>query len=333
MCRAFDASIGFHSGSGKSAENYQVMGAVTGGHLEIKTSGRYTYEMGVALCDVEESCRMRRCGATGIALRSTWRWPARSAAMPPSRRWRARSSRRRWASAGGAVLPKICSIRRRRAARCSRRCRRARNTCSSSSTTFSTCLPPAAVPTRPRSAITLPAGYAQRARFYAISHEARLNFAKAVADYIVFLAATTGLVEANRCATAAARLERYTSLEEMLAEILCLAQRDHGIYGAGSARWHVARHESGSKEDKTGDEHHGQAQTHLCRRACFAWRGRARTLPRDLRPGRPSRASRPLAGFEAAPGLSGAERHAEPDLRCPLRDRKGHHPINAKRRQ
>ena len=49
VCRAFDASIGFHSGSGKSAENYQVMGAVTGGHLEIKTSGRYTYEMGVAL--------------------------------------------------------------------------------------------------------------------------------------------------------------------------------------------------------------------------------------------------------------------------------------------
>ncbi len=64
-----------------------------------------------------------------------------------------------------------------------------------------------------------PRGYAQRARFYTISHEARLNYAKAVADYIVFLAATTGLVGANLCATAAARLERYTSLEEMLAEI------------------------------------------------------------------------------------------------------------------
>ena len=49
VCRAFDSSIGFHSGSGKSAENYQVMGSVTGGCLEIKTSGRYTYEMGVAL--------------------------------------------------------------------------------------------------------------------------------------------------------------------------------------------------------------------------------------------------------------------------------------------
>ena len=49
VCRAFGASIGFHSGSGKSAENYQVMGEVTGSCLEIKTSGRYTYEMGRAL--------------------------------------------------------------------------------------------------------------------------------------------------------------------------------------------------------------------------------------------------------------------------------------------
>jgi hypothetical protein len=49
VCRPFDTSIGFHSGSGKSAVNYQVIGSVTGGRLEIKTSGRYTYEMGRAL--------------------------------------------------------------------------------------------------------------------------------------------------------------------------------------------------------------------------------------------------------------------------------------------
>jgi hypothetical protein len=64
-----------------------------------------------------------------------------------------------------------------------------------------------------------PAGYAQRARFYSISQEAKLNFSKAVAHYIVFLAATTGLVEPNRCATAGARLDHYTSLEEMLGDI------------------------------------------------------------------------------------------------------------------
>ena len=49
VARSFGAGIGFHSGSGKSAENYRVMGEVTGGRLEVKTSGRYTYEMGVAL--------------------------------------------------------------------------------------------------------------------------------------------------------------------------------------------------------------------------------------------------------------------------------------------
>jgi hypothetical protein len=64
-----------------------------------------------------------------------------------------------------------------------------------------------------------PAGYAQRARFYSITSDARLNFSKGVAHYIIFLAATTGLVEPNRCATAAARVDHYTTLDEMLADI------------------------------------------------------------------------------------------------------------------
>ena len=55
VCQSFGVSIGFHSGSGKSAENYQVVGEVTGSNLEIKTSGRYTYEMGVALSRSKDS--------------------------------------------------------------------------------------------------------------------------------------------------------------------------------------------------------------------------------------------------------------------------------------
>jgi hypothetical protein len=51
-----------------------------------------------------------------------------------------------------------------------------------------------------------PAGYAQRARFYAISPEARLLYAKGVAGYIIFLAEHTGLVPAERCAAARACL-------------------------------------------------------------------------------------------------------------------------------
>ena len=64
------------------------MGSVHGRHLEIKTSGRYTYEMGVALSDIQES--------GDVALWRDWyrftldmAMPARSAAMPPSGRWRA----------------------------------------------------------------------------------------------------------------------------------------------------------------------------------------------------------------------------------------------------
>ena len=63
------------------------------------------------------------------------------------------------------------------------------------------------------------AGYAQRARFYAISPEARLNYSKTVAAYMVFLAENTGLVPQVRCAAARARLEQYASLDQMLQDI------------------------------------------------------------------------------------------------------------------
>lgn len=49
VCKEFGVSIGFHSGSGKSYENYALCGRVTGSQLEVKTSGRYTYELGKAL--------------------------------------------------------------------------------------------------------------------------------------------------------------------------------------------------------------------------------------------------------------------------------------------
>eukprot|EP01048_Picozoa_sp_COSAG05_P009655 COSAG05_NODE_805_length_7205_cov_12.164650_3_plen_489_part_00 len=49
VCSKFGVSIGFHSGSGKSAQNYEVCGKATEGNLEVKTSGRYTYEMGRAV--------------------------------------------------------------------------------------------------------------------------------------------------------------------------------------------------------------------------------------------------------------------------------------------
>jgi hypothetical protein len=64
-----------------------------------------------------------------------------------------------------------------------------------------------------------PAGYAQRARFYAISSEARLHYARGVAGYLIFLAENTGLVPAERCAAARRLLERYTTLTDLLDDI------------------------------------------------------------------------------------------------------------------
>ena len=102
VCAQFGASIGFHSGSGKSAENYQVMGDVTGGRLEIKTSGRYTYEMGRAL---SASTRPRRPGALARLVPLHARTRARSAPSAPTRpsaRWPGSSSPMRSPKAGPA---------------------------------------------------------------------------------------------------------------------------------------------------------------------------------------------------------------------------------------
>jgi hypothetical protein len=64
-----------------------------------------------------------------------------------------------------------------------------------------------------------PAGYQQRARFYSVSDEGRLRFAKNIASYIVFLAENTGLAKPETCAAARKLLERYATLEEMLNDI------------------------------------------------------------------------------------------------------------------
>jgi hypothetical protein len=223
VCRAFDASIGFHSGSGKSAENYRVMGEVTGGRLEIKTSGRYTYEMGVALAS-----------STNAADAALWRdWYRFTLEMALAGAFSSDATEQKMARAFITT-----SLEHDRASRSAdlqvgpavfespSACRAALEA-----------LPPSpehmfffeynflyvlAAGGRPEKAALgdhSPAGYTQRARFYAISPEARLNFAKAIAKYIIFLADNTGLVPSAACARASAQLEGYTSLEQMLADI------------------------------------------------------------------------------------------------------------------
>jgi tagaturonate epimerase-like protein len=212
ICSRFDASIGFHSGSGKSAGNYRVMGDVTGGRLEIKTSGRYTYEMGVALA-----------ASSDARDAQLWRdWYRFTLEMALAGAFSADDIERTMArSFITASMPDRADVFASPAA-----CRTALEALPPSPEhmfffeyNFLYVLAAAGRPEKAALGDHSPAGYAQRARFYGISAEARLRFLKNIAAYIVFLAEHTGLAPAARAAAARARLERYTSLDQMLADI------------------------------------------------------------------------------------------------------------------
>ena len=218
VCKAFGSGIGFHSGSGKSAENYQVMGEVTGSRLEIKTSGRYTYEMGRALFASKDAgdqalwsdwykFTVELALAGAFAADATERKMARSFIVDAL----VKAGAAKDAVAAESVFGDAASARRAVEA-----------------------LAPspehmfwfeynflhvlAAGGRAEKSALGdhTAAGYKQRARFYAISAEGRLGFAKNVASYILFLAENTGLAPAARCAEAKAKLAAAKSLDELL---------------------------------------------------------------------------------------------------------------------
>ncbi len=215
VCQQFGVSIGFHSGSGKSAENYWAMGEVTGSALEIKTSGRYTYEMGVALSQSRN--------ASDAAL---WRdWYQFTLDMAVAGAFSADDTERKIArefvtksliaaSANGDVFtsPETC--------------RAALDELSPSAEhmvffeyNFLFVLAAEGKPEKSALGDHSPAGYRQRARFYAISSEARLLFSKRIAAYLIFLAENTGLAAKDLCAATGKLLESYTTLDAMLNDI------------------------------------------------------------------------------------------------------------------
>jgi hypothetical protein len=211
----FGVSIGFHSGSGKSAGNYEVMGQVTGGRLEIKTSGRYTYEMGVAL--------HRSGNASDRALWRDWYQFTVGLALAGAFSVDPTESRmaRTFISDSLAKAGKSCEVFGSPSA-----CRAAVESLTPSPDhmfffEYNFLFVLASGGRAEKSALGdhSPAGYAQRARFYGISPEARLLYARGVASYIVFLAEHTGLVAAERCAAARSLLGRITSYDEFLSEI------------------------------------------------------------------------------------------------------------------
>jgi hypothetical protein len=215
VCKKFGVSIGFHSGSGKSAENYQVMGQVTGSALEIKTSGRYTYEMGVALSQSKhpaDAALWRDWYKFTLDMAVTGAFSADATEQKMARIFVATSL-----SAVGQPVEVFASPATCRAAL--------------------EALPPSAEhmiffeynflyvlaahgrPEKSALGDHTPAGYQQRARFYAVSPEARLLFSKRIAAYLIFLAENTGLATRERCAATSKLLDSYATLDAMLNDI------------------------------------------------------------------------------------------------------------------
>ncbi len=215
VCKAFGCSLGFHSGSGKSAENYRVMGGVTDACLEIKTSGRYTYEMGRALF-----------ASSNAADQALWRdWHAFTVELAVGGCFSADETERRMAR--GFVVHALLGEGRPVEVFDSPEATRA----------ALQALPPspehmfwfeynflyvlAADGRADKTALGdhSPAGYRQRARFYAVSEQARLCYAQNVAGYLIFLAEYTGLAPAGRCREARAKLADYRTYSAFLADI------------------------------------------------------------------------------------------------------------------
>ena len=215
VCEKFGVSIGFHSGSGKSAENYRVMGEVTGRRLEVKTSGRYTYEMGVALSQ-----------STNPADAALWRdWYKFTLDMAVAGAFSPDATEQKMArvfvTTSFAALGKSVDVFTSPAT-----CRAALEALPPSTEhmiffeyNFLYVLAAGGQPEKSALGDHTAAGYTQRARFYAVSPEARLLFAKRIAAYLIFLAENTGLASRERCAATSKLLAGYTTLNAMLGDI------------------------------------------------------------------------------------------------------------------
>jgi hypothetical protein len=215
ICRAFGCSIGFHSGSGKSEKNYRTCGRLTESRLEIKTSGRYTYEMGRALSESSD--------AGDQALWRDWyrftcELSVESAfAQAPKQRELARSF----------IAQALADEER------AQRAFRDRASCAAALAqltpspdhmfwfeyNFLFVLAAQGRSDRASLGDHSPSGYRQRARFYAISQEGRLRYARHVAEYLCWLAETTGQASAEACGKARQRLRELPSYQALLADI------------------------------------------------------------------------------------------------------------------
>jgi hypothetical protein len=214
VCESFGVSIGFHSGSGKSAENYQVAGEVTDSNLEIKTSGRYTYEMGVALHASNNS-----------QDQALWKdWYAFTVELASKSCFSNDETEKKMARE--FVQLTIGNEKMEEAMRSEDSCRNLLHSLEPSPEhffwfeyNFLYVLAAEGSPEKKALGDHSPKGYQQRERFYSISDEGRLLYSKRVVEYILFLAENTGLVSDDQCLKASNELAGIESFEEFIRSI------------------------------------------------------------------------------------------------------------------
>ena len=191
------------------------MGEVTGSRLEIKTSGRYTYEMGIALFPSKNA-----------ADQALWRdWYRFTLELALSGAFSSDATEQKMARTF-ITTPLAAAHRPVDVFASPATCRAALEALPASPEhmfffeyNFLYVLAARGKPEKSALGDHSPAGYAQRARFYAISPEARLNYSKGVASYLVFLAENTGLATAERAVATRKLLSGYATLEAMLNDI------------------------------------------------------------------------------------------------------------------
>jgi hypothetical protein len=215
VARGFGVSIGFHSGSGKSAANYAVAGRITSQNLEIKTSGRYTYEMGAALA-----------ASTDPGDQALWRdWYGFTRELAIEGAFSDNAVRQKLARE--FVLHALAHEKRPSDGvfESAGRLRQALLALPASPDhmfwfEYNFLYVLAGDGKAARLGDHGPAGYAQRARFYAVSPQAQLAFARNVAGYILFVAETTGLAAADAVAAARRRLEGLRDLDAFWRDLV-----------------------------------------------------------------------------------------------------------------
>jgi hypothetical protein len=216
VCERFGVSIGFHSGSGKSAENYQICGRITGGRLEIKTSGRYTYEMGVALAgspDPTDQALWRDWYAFTRELAAASAFGSDEGERQMARQFITHALKQERQPAEGVFeTPEACQ-------KALAALRPSPDHMFWFEYNFLYVLAREGRHDRQSLGDHSPAGYRQRARFYAISEAGQLRYAQGVARYLCFLAETTGLARPEVCARARGRLDGYRRYAELVADI------------------------------------------------------------------------------------------------------------------